>query len=384
MSELSSANRKALHASLRQIWQMGANVIVGWRMTRHGIEVLYLSSYGLPNAAKRRPNLLRLDRHIETEEEFEIFRRLGCKVAPINLLVELHERRALLHEINEIVRNYSVTHFETRAVALFDIVSFSLYSPFEQIVQVNMLSYYLKVAARRCRALGMPIGLCMTTTGDGFYVWNRGEGLSADIALFCAVVLALASTYAARGLAEKDTASVPRLRCCVHFGSHYEFHQGRSGPDSGGSYIVGDVTIALARLIGKARSGQLLVGSHVRDMEREDERWRNLLPVSTLDTPTFMALAQAEIQKIVGVAIPGGKIKDMNVYFTGPKISDDTFSIRKYYVRDKHGLDHSCYNAKITVRTTSGREVYFGLLDRELEKFDATFDEDEDILVRVA
>ena len=136
------------------------------------------------------------------------------------------------------------------------IVSFSVYSPYEQITQISILSYYIKLVAQRCRSLNMPISICMTTTGDGFYVWNRHEGLSADIALFCVVALTLGNIYASRKLVDRDITSVPRLRCGIHFGSHYEYYEGGGGRTGSSGYIVGDVTIILARLLSKARTGQ--------------------------------------------------------------------------------------------------------------------------------
>jgi uncharacterized protein YjbI with pentapeptide repeats len=32
---------------------------------------------------------------------------------------------------------------------------------------------------------------------------------------------------------------------------------------------------------------------------------------------------------------------------TGPRNGQNTFSIRKYYGTNKHGLNHGCYNAKL-------------------------------------
>ena len=137
----------------------------------------------------------------------------------------------------------------------------------------------------------MPISICMTTTGDGFYVWNRYEGLSADISLFCVVMLTLGNIYATRKLVDRDVTSVPRLRCALHFGSHYEYYEGGGGRANATGYIVGDVTIILARLISKARTGQLLVGSYLHKFGEKDEEWRERLGVSEIDTPMFLALA---------------------------------------------------------------------------------------------
>ena len=59
------------------------------------------------------------------------------------------------------------------------------------------------------------------------------------------------------------------------------------------------------------------------------------------------------------------------------------FSIRKYYIKDKHGIDHPCYNAKFNIISAANEMVYFGLLEKELGKFRARTEEDEDITIRI-
>ena len=221
-TQLAPQHVRELETNLRKLWNLGANLIVGWRILPQGIEVLYIPSYNLPLVAKGRPDILRPNRHITEMGEFDELVKLGCRKSSLGLMFRVTENGGEIEEINEIIRNYTVTHFESRAVALLDIVSFSIYSPYEQITQISILSYYLKLVAQRCRSLNMPISICMTTTGDGFYVWNRYEGLSADISLFCVVMLTLGNIYATRQLVDRDVTSVPRLRCALHFGSHYE------------------------------------------------------------------------------------------------------------------------------------------------------------------
>ena len=71
------------------------------------------------------------------------------------------------------------------------------------------------------------------------------------------------------------------------------------------------------------------------------------------------------------------------VHLTGPRVAEDTLSIRKYYVSDKHGLDHQCYNARLNIQTSANEQVSFGLLDEDLGKFDARSDENEDIILKI-
>ena len=378
---LSFDNRRELEGHFRKISNLGANVIVGWRRLPKQIQVFYIPSFSLPQIAKSRRDLLQLDRYVDSQEKGTLLVASGCRETTIELKHDIEKNDAHIQEINNIIRYFSVTHFDSRAVALFDMVSFSVHSPHEQITHVSVLSYYIKLAAARCRSLGMPIEVCLTTTGDGFYVWNSHEGLDADIVLFCSVVLALGYMYAARQKTETSIASVPRLRCAVHFGSHYEYYQGGSAAAEAGGYIVGDVTISLARLMSKAVSSQLLVGSTFIPLGDKDEKWKEILGVDEIDCLTFIAIAQAELTKFKGLPTPSGKISSTKVYFTGPRMSEDTFAIRKYYVKDKHGIEHPCFNAKLDITCVSGDNITFGFVDEDLGKFDARADESEDILI---
>ena len=377
----SNWDSRKLDVSLRRISSLGANVIVGWRFLPAGIKVAYIPSYDLPSMAKAFPNLLRFRRKVETDTEFAAMTARGCDEEIITILGAFDHGRETERMINDAIRHFSVTQSDCRAVALFDIVSFSIHSPFEQITQVSVLSHYIRLAARRCESLGMPIDLCMSTTGDGFYVWNANEGLDADVALFCTAMLALAYSTSARDLAE--TQSVPRLRCSLHFGSHYEYFQAASSSSNAGSFIIGDVTIDLARFLSKAKQDQLLIGAYTRELGDSEAELKKKYGITRIETPAFMAYAQQQFAKFSGLPIPGGKIADVKAYLTGPQATGSLFSIKKYYVGDKHGIEHPCYNGKFNVMVSNGTGVYFGLQQRDLEDFDARSDDAEDIQIRV-
>jgi len=378
---LSHQVRSDLDKAFRRVWGLGANLIIGWRLLPHSLEIVYLSSFDLPKVAKLQSELLKPNRQITSEKEYHALVKAGCKLTKVSLTSDIGREENTVNYINNSIRNFTVTHYPCRAVALFDMVSFSIHSPFQQITQISVLSHYIRLAERRCQMLGMPIKLCMTTTGDGFYVWNNYEGIAADIALYNATILALTYNYVSRDLA--TTQSVPRLRCVIHFGSHYEYYQGSTEEGQSSAFIVGDVTVNAARLISGAMTNQLLVGSYSRDIDAGNEELSELVGLTSLETPSFLALAQNETRKLIELPIPGGKIEDIKAFLTGPKVSANAFTIRKYYITDKHGLEHGCYNAKLTVTSSSGDKVSFGLLDKDLEKFKARVDEDEDIVIRI-
>ena len=86
-------------------------------------------------------------------------------------------------------KRYGLSYVESRAVLLFDIVEFSLFTPFEQASQLNSLSYSLNSAYNKLLARGIEINFVRTTTGDGYYIWNRKLGPDANRDLFYFMLL---------------------------------------------------------------------------------------------------------------------------------------------------------------------------------------------------
>jgi hypothetical protein len=379
---LEADQRRALDGALRSTWNLGANFIIGWRSRPKGIQLLYLPSHGLPDVGKNHPHLLGSERRVASERQMSGLVEAGCKLRDVDLPFDIPLGPAIEHQIDEMLRYYTVTQCECRAVSLFDIVNFSMHSAFDQITQLNMLTHYVNTAAARCQKLEMPIDLRMSTTGDGFYLWNRETGLAADLALYSVTMLALFYNSAAHRVAR--TASVPHLRCCLHFGRHFELFQPFGGRSGVNDFIVGEVTISLARMISTALPRQTLIGSYFRRIGDADKEWRAIIGGDNIDTPSFIVLAQSYLDKLAGLKTTAGdEIAGIKAYLTGNQVSDSEFSIKRYCVVDKHGLEHRCFNAKFNVATASGDTVHVGLLDSELESFNTEHEESNDIRVRV-
>lgn len=380
-TSLSVANRKELYEKLRGVWDLGANVIIGWRGADSGIELLYVPGRGLPRAGKAHPELLERSRHVDDQAAFKNLIAAGCESVVIPLSFDIHENQATIGEMNAIIRYYTVTHSRCRAVGLFDIVNFSLYSAFERITQINVLAHHVNLAAARVEAAGLPIDLTMSTTGDGFYLWNRKEGLPADLAIF--YVTGLAMAYNRLALEDCPREIIPQLRCCLDFGDHYEYYQASgTKPDSRG-FIVGDVTINLARLISAALPHQFLIGSYIRELGDNDDGAREVAAISRIDTPTFLSFALKNARLLLSSPVGAAKIARVNTYLTGERVSDNEYTIRKYDVVDKHGLSHRCFNAKFNITDTTDRSIRVGLLTAELDRFEARHIENEDIRLKI-
>ncbi len=248
---LSTEQRKELYETLREVWNLGANVIVGWHCAARELTVYYLPILALPRAARQNAGLLSRNNHIVDDSLRDGLIGAGCKRVDISLSFVLSDDAETRRQVEAVMRHYTVTHTDCRAVALFDMVGFSLYSAFVRLAQINVLSYHINLAAERVAAAGLPVDLTTTTTGDGFYIWNRVRSLEADLALYYITGLTLAFNRAA--MIASPHEPIPELRACFDFGEHYEYYQATGTKPDARGYIVGDVTIKLARLVSAAQ-----------------------------------------------------------------------------------------------------------------------------------
>jgi hypothetical protein len=155
--------------------------------------------------------------------------------------------------------------------------------------------------------------------------------------------------------------AVPRLRACFHVGSCYEFHQAEGLNPTMHDFIVGDVTIELARMIEAALPGQILVGEFLAN-ESDD-------PTQTqahVDAVTFLQRAQGNLSKLSGLEFSGERVTAIKCYLTGEHMGGGQFSIRRLTIRDKHGLSRVVYNAKVNIYRHNTQPILLGIEDRKL------------------
>jgi hypothetical protein len=240
-----------------------------------------------------------------------------------------------------------------------------------QVVQLNSLSCSVNAAYARLLDREININFARTTTGDGFYIWNRMRGVAANVELYQLMQFILADN----ALASERTSlpgAVPQLRACFHVGSHYEFHQSEGLNPTSFSYLVGPVTIELARMIERALPGQILVGKFETQMiDEADGR------TVTLDSLDFVQCARELTRQLNGVSLAGAEIESIACYLTGPPSHaaegqlGDAYHIREYELTDKHGQPHRVFNAKINIHRRAGRPILLGLRDADLQGFAA-------------
>ncbi len=374
---------ETLDRELHQLWALGRNLVLVWAVKEPGIQVLVIPHYTISeHVLKAKEDATRtggMALGIRPSSFIEDIIAHPKHVTPDGLdhLAELLEYEPIPVEmpcrpgidldfelIEQVVKRYSISYVEDRAVALFDIVGFSLISPLEQVTQLNSLAYSVNSAFSKMLDKEIDINFARTTTGDGFYIWNRDRSIQANVNLYHFMHLVLADNAIARSKSVANTT--PQLRACFHIGGHYEFYQSEGLSPTIYSYIVGDVTIELARMVDRALPGQVLVGDFRVPMP---DRITGI--PKKLDSVEFIERTQQTLSSLEGLVLSDDEIEEIHCYLTGEKRggSDDAFGIKKYLISDKHGRSRNVYNAKINIYRKQADPIYLGIQTSELDDF---------------
>lgn len=375
ISIVQRGNLKALEATLRRQWRMGQNIVLCWSSDERGLLVIFVPHYFLGNycAAGDTPTevsqgneafirgLISGQRRKTRDELFAVSKRLDVSPTFIKLNTALTEEARVLEAVEQVIKRYGLSYVESRAVLLFDIVDFSLYTPFEQASQLNSLSYSLNSAYNKLLAHGIEINFARTTTGDGYYIWNRDLGPTANQDLFVFMLLVVADNAVAQAASRGNT--VPVIRTGYHIGGHYELYQAEGVNPSVFSYIVGDVTIELARMLDLAQANQLLIGEfHCAQAGWESGTVKSITAVSAA---SFVNACNRVLPALYGIPLSGKNINGMTCHLTESVERDGQLRPRRFRIVDKHGLTHFAYNLQIEI-DLEGRNISLGLGDDQL------------------
>lgn len=366
-------NLKALEKTLRKQWRLGQNIVLCWSADERGLLVILVPHYFLGNycaagtaAAKDGQNnetfvreLLSGKRRQSRDEMFAISRRLDVAPTFIKLKTALSDEPNVLQAVEQLICRYGISYVESRAVLLFDIVEFSLYTPFEQASQLNSLSYSLNSAYNKLLARGIEINFARTTTGDGYYIWNRRLGPDANRDLFYFMLLVVADNAVARAASRGNT--VPVIRTAYHVGGHYELYQAEGVNPSVFSYIVGDVTIELARMVDLAAAGQILVGDF------QAERQGSALSNGPVSAPSFVGACNRGLPAVAGIQLSGKTVASMSCHLTEHLGEGDYAAPRRFRIVDKHGLSRHAYNLELSL-DLAGSHLHLGLDEVQLPR----------------
>tara|TARA_R110002110_G_scaffold415561_2_gene650980 strand:- start:213389 stop:214747 length:1359 start_codon:yes stop_codon:yes gene_type:complete len=383
ISIVQRGNLKTLEKTLRKQWRLGQNIVLCWSADERGLLVIFVPHYFLGNycaAGEGQDNetfirqLISGRRRKSRDDLFAVSERLDVSPTFIKLNTALNEDPQVLDGVEQLIKRYGLSYVESRAVLLFDIVEFSLFTPFEQASQLNSLSYSLNSAYNKLLSQGIEINFSRTTTGDGYYVWNRQLGASANRDLFYFMLLVVADNAVARAASRGNT--VPVIRTGYHIGGHYELYQAEGVNPSVFSYIVGDVTIELARMLDIAQADQVLVGDF-----RCEATGRHATPgqgaagivpgVGSMSTPAFVSACDRELEVVAGTQLSGKTIRTMHCHLTETSEQSAGAGPRRFLIVDKHGLSRNAYNLQVDI-DLDGHSLALGLAEERLPRLSVT------------
>ncbi|MEM7502294.1 MAG: hypothetical protein AAF417_09635 [Pseudomonadota bacterium] len=371
------SNLVHLEKCLHSEWSLGQNTILSWSPLDDGLLILVVPHYAIaeytatsssdPGVARKvsarfMTELISGSRQLSLAQMQKVARLLDVEPRHLSLRQPLTGHPAETQIIERMIRRYGINYVASRAVTLFDIVGFGLLTPFEQMTQLNSLSYSLNSAHAKMLELDVNVNFSRSSSGDGFYIWNQDHGLEANVNLYHFMHIVLADNAIARS--KSVSKAVPRLRACFHVGSCYEFHQAEGLNPTIHNFIVGDVTIELARMIEAAMPGQILVGDFFAELPEDSAE-----PADSqinLDAVAFLRRAQGNLQKLSGLELSGERVSAIKCYLTGERLQNGDFDIRRLKIRDKHGLERAAYNAKVNIYRDTAQPILLGIEDRKL------------------
>ncbi|MEZ5571923.1 MAG: hypothetical protein R3E64_07840 [Halioglobus sp.] len=375
ISIVQRGNLKALETTLRRQWRMGQNIVLCWSSDERGVLVIFVPHYFLGNYCaagdtatdQSRDNeafirgLISGERRKTREELFAVSKRLDVSPTFIKLDTALSEEAPVLEAVEQVIKRYGLSYVESRAVILLDIVDFSLYTPFEQASQLNSLSYSLNSAYNKLLAQGIEINFARTTTGDGYYIWNRDLSPTANQDLFVFMLLVVADNAVAQAASRGHT--VPAIRTGYHIGGHYELYQAEGVNPSVFSYIVGDVTIELARMLDLAQANQMLIG----EFHCEQAGWSSntVKSITSVSATSFVNACNRVLPALHGIPLSGKNIDSISCRLTEGVERDGQTRPRRFRIVDKHGLSRFAYNLQIEI-DLEGRKLSLGLSHDQL------------------
>jgi hypothetical protein len=360
-------------------WNLGENVLLVWTHSSAALLFLSVRHYAIPElvhasadsgnggmgeAPRFINEVLSGPKYLKPDEFHRIRRACNCTIAAVrvNFCIENEPLAAL---ISNMVRCYGVSLVRNRSVVLLDAVEFSLRSPLDQMAMLNSLAYSVNSAYGQLLSKDIKIDFARTTTGDGFYIWNRATTDAANTELYQLTMMILADNAVAQRKARSSW--VPKLRAAFHIGEHYEFHQVEGLNPTRFSYIVGHVTVDLSRMVEHALPGQILLGDFITQVDSTGSG-RSI----RYDTLAFVENTAATLDQLNGLDISGGRIENIRCYLTGHGRGGGQYMVNRYYLRDKHGTTRAVYNAKINIHREKAEPIFLGIRTDDLWAFNAS------------
>ena len=110
---------------------------------------------------------------------------------------------------------------------------------------------------------------------------------------------------------------------------------------------------------------KIMVGDFLADMPGPDTAGtRELSPIE------FIEKTQQSLSNLQGLVLSGDEINSIQCYLTGQRNTDGGFSIKRYFLHDKHVLTRHIYNAEVNIYRQQAGPIYLGVQDKEMQTFE--------------
>ena len=335
-----SLSLNKIKETVEKNWDNGQNIVIGWCPGQNFVDIVVNSIEKSVLYFEEYPRIFKGSRILTASQIEQICKIMDITPTRIYIpgIIGNDKYNISVETINNFIKRYCISYTENRAVILFDIVRFSLQSPLAQLVQLKKLEGYISKVETIMEKNGIPVDLCRSTTGDGFYIWNHNIGTEHDMRTFIAFSLIIIMN----NLSE---VKIP-LRSAFAIGSHFTFHNIDKNIPRGVEYIVGDVTIKLSRIISECNENQILIDSFVIQY-----RGKNLGVVR------FLQFCQELFSNVEKFMYDNDEVL---IFGVNVPLNSENRAL-SYDIIDKHGFSHSVCNLKLNALIGSQSHVTLGI-----------------------
>jgi hypothetical protein len=265
-------DRALLTERMRRAWRHGDRLALAWTAVHGALRVLMVEQAAFLALCRARPDLWAERRYRPPTTLRELQAELDDRARLIEVVMIGRLDASAHGQIEAVVERFSIRLSPHLPVALVDLVGFSKLGPIQQLARLSGLEKSLCRAEVTLARAGLGIAPMRTTTGDGFYVWTPTATDDRTVRLLALVLVTFVHFAAAGRDAGFDAGE---LKATLGIGACFSLHRLAQQTPQDDTYVVGAVTVELARLMSACQPGQILLGTG--HQHRYLDSWRQAI-----------------------------------------------------------------------------------------------------------
>ncbi|MEQ9244741.1 MAG: hypothetical protein RLO21_02030, partial [Nitratireductor sp.] len=91
--------------------------------------------------------------------------------------------------------------------------------------------------------------------------------------------------------------------------------------------------------------------------------------IKRIGTSEFIERTRQSLSNLEGMVLSGENVESIQCYLTGERLDSGQFGVKRYILKDKHGLSRKVYNAKVNIYRSGGGPIYLGFQTGDLDGF---------------